>query len=127
MYKDAVIEAAIREAVFTMTTKMSDLLRESIANGDVGEILMAGKEFETRDMRAAFLSITTSASHSAFSSFLNELRKKEREYGSKKSVVSSAYSESVESARSIASMFANPKNAVLDEEAIKNTFIGGEM
>ena len=77
MYKDAVIEAAIREAVFTMTTKMSDLLRESIANGDVGEILMAGKEFETRDMRAAFLSITTSASHSAFSSFLNELRKKE--------------------------------------------------
>lgn len=126
MYKDAVIEAAIREAVFTMTTKMSDLLRESIANGDVGEILMAGKEFETRDMRAAFLSITTSASHSAFSSFLNELRKKENTEA-KKSVVSSAYSESVESARSIASMFANPKNAVLDEEAIKNTFIGGEM
>lgn len=126
MYKDAVIEAAIREAVSTMTTKMSDLLRESIANGDVGEILMAGKEFETRDMRAAFLSITTSASHSAFSSFLNELRKKENTEA-KKSVVSSAYSESVESARSIASMFANPKNAVLDEEAIKNTFIGGEM
>lgn len=126
MYKDAVIEAAIREAVFTMTTKMSDLLRESIANGDVGEILMAGKEFETRDMRAAFLSITTSASHSAFSSFLNELRKKENTEA-KKSVVSSAYSESVESARSIASMFAIPKNAVLDEEAIKNTFIGGEM
>lgn len=126
MYKDAVIEAAIREAVFTMTTKMSDLLRESIANGDVGEILMAGKEFETRDMRAAFLSITTSASHSAFSSFLNELRKKENTEA-KKSAVSSAYSESVESARSIASMFANPKNAVLDEEAIKNTFIGGEM
>ena len=126
MYKDAVIEAAIREAVFTMTTKMSDLLRESIANGDVGEILLAGKEFETRDMRAAFLSITTSASHSAFSSFLNELRKKENTEA-KKSVVSSAYSESVESARSIASMFANPKNAVLDEEAIKNTFIGGEM
>lgn len=126
MYKDAVIEAAIREAVFTMTTKMSDLLRESIANGDIGEILMAGKEFETRDMRAAFLSITTSASHSAFSSFLNELRKKENTEA-KKSVVSSAYSESVESARSIASMFANPKNAVLDEEAIKNTFIGGEM
>lgn len=126
MYKDAVIEAAIREAVFTMTTKMSDLLRESIANGDVGEILMAGKEFETRDMRAVFLSITTSASHSAFSSFLNELRKKENTEA-KKSVVSSAYSESVESARSIASMFANPKNAVLDEEAIKNTFIGGEM
>lgn len=126
MYKDAVIEAAIREAVFTMTTKMSDLLRESIANGDVGEILMAGKEFETRDMRAAFLSITTSASHSAFSSFLNELRKKENTEA-KKSVVSSAYSESVESARSIASMFANPKNAVLDEGAIKNTFIGGEM
>lgn len=126
MYKDAVIEAAIREAVFTMTTKMSDLLRESIANGDVGEILMAGKEFETRDMRAAFLSITTSASHSAFSSFLNELRKKENTEA-KKSVVSSAYSESVESARSIASMFANHKNAVLDEEAIKNTFIGGEM
>lgn len=126
MYKDAVIEAAIREAVFTMTTKMSDLLRESIANGDVGEILMAGKEFETRDMRAAFLSITTSASHSAFSSFLNELRKKENTEA-KKSVVSSAYSESVESARSIASMFANSKNAVLDEEAIKNTFIGGEM
>lgn len=126
MYKDAVIEAAIREAVFTMTTKMSGLLRESIANGDVGEILMAGKEFETRDMRAAFLSITTSASHSAFSSFLNELRKKENTEA-KKSVVSSAYSESVESARSIASMFANPKNAVLDEEAIKNTFIGGEM
>lgn len=126
MYKDVVIEAAIREAVFTMTTKMSDLLRESIANGDIGEILMAGKEFETRDMRAAFLSITTSASHSAFSSFLNELRKKENPEA-KKNVVSSAYSESVESARSIASMFANPKNAVLDEEAIKNTFIGGEM
>lgn len=126
MYKDAVIEAAIREAVFTMTTKMSDLLRESIANGDVGEILMAGKEFETRDMRAAFLSVTTSASHSAFSSFLNELRKKENPEA-KKNVVSSAYSESVESARSIASMFANPKNAVLDEEAIKNTFIGREM
>lgn len=123
MYKDAVIEAAIREAVFTMTTKMSDLLRESIANGDVGEILMAGKEFETRDMRAAFLSITTSASHSAFSSFLNELRKKENPEP-KKNVVSSAYSESVESARSMASMFANPKNAVLDEEAIKNTYIG---
>lgn len=126
MYKDVVIEAAIREAVFTMTTKMSDLLRESIANGDIGEILMAGKEFETRDMRAAFLSITTSASHSAFSSFLNELRKEENPEA-KKNVVSSAYSESVESARSIASMFANPKNAVLDEEAIKNTFIGGEM
>lgn len=120
MINNATIEAAIRESVFTMTTKMSDLLRESIANGTISEALVS-KELDTNALRSAFLSVTTSASHMAFSSFIKELKKEDNIH--KLTEQSESYKQSSANAASLAAMFANPKKAVLNEKEIKSTVI----
>lgn len=111
------IEAAIREAVFSMTATLSENLRESVANGKLSEVLK-NETYDINELRSGFLSETTRSAATAFSKFNAELKRDSSSLvlGERSSNLNSSTSE----AANVAAMFkSRPKEAVLDEEAIK--------
>lgn len=120
MYTNAHVEAAIREAVFSMTSTMSEKLRESVANGTLSEEFKKD-EYNIHALHSGFLSVTTIAANKAFSAFVNELKKTDVTTGAV-----TGGSSYVSDAARMAAQFGrktDPSKAVLNEAAIKSTVI----